>query len=293
MKAKDIVLGFITLGLCISLLANMILHYLPDNTYVLAIITIVIVCVLLFIFGREDSKKNILTILWQKFGHRKTLVFIPNTTYEIHQHWHNAELRGEPAMSIHSQWYATNRSNEIVRILRAYLVKPRIEGMICTRSPKSEMFGGYPILPRRTTEVIVDLCIQPPICKEGENFQGRIVFIDQFNNKHRVKVNFEPPIQEEELILSVKSSLKRQDELNNKLLPKSIRKQLKRKGISLSYNVNISISIKNAEWIIKDPQKPHLVYTAKLEDKTLNLYKRFIPPPRQTWAASPTTWTEV
>ena len=291
MKAKDIVLGFITLGLCIGLLGNMILHYLPDNTYVLAIITIVIVCILLFIFGREDSKKNVLTILWQKFAHRKTVTFIPNTTYAIHEHWGNVEHRGEPAMSIHSKWYVTNLTDESILLLRAHLEKPKSQGLVCTRDYSSEIFGEYSIPPRCTTESIVDLYIQPPICEQGESFKGKIVFIDQFNKKHKVKATFKPPIQEEELVLSVRLSLKCQDELNDKILPKAIRKKLKRKSVLLSDNLNISVQ--DTKWVIKDPAKPRLVYTAKIEDKKLNLYKRFVPPPRQMPAAAPGTWTKA
>ena len=239
MKARDIVLGGMILSLCISLFANMILRYLPDNTYVVAIITIVIVCILLFIFGREDSTKGLLAKLWQKLVPRKTIVFMPNTTYEIHEHWHKAELRGEPAMSIHSKWYVTNLTDELIWILKAYLEKPKTEAMmVLTKDPESDLFDEFPILPRNKSEVSVDFCIQPPpICKQGESFKGKIVFIDHFGKKHKVKVTFKSRTQEGELILSIRSSVRYQDELNSKVLPKSIRKKLQRKGVSLSDNL--------------------------------------------------------
>ena len=291
MKVRDMVLGGITLSLCISLLANMILHYLPDNTYVVAIITIVIVCILLFLFGREDSTKGLSAKLWQKLVPPKTVVFIQDETYEIHQHWHKAELRGEPAMSIHSKWYVTNLTDELIWILKAYLEKPRTEAMmVLTKDPEGDLFDEFPILPRNKSEVIVDLCIQPPICKQGESLKGKIVFIDHFGKKHKVKVTFKSRTQEGELILSIRSSVRYQDELNSKVLPKSIRKKLQRKGVSLSDN--LSISVQDTKWEIKDPEKPRLVYTAKIEDRKLNLSKCFIPPPRQVRAA-PTTWTRA
>lgn len=86
-------------------------------------------------------------------------------------------------------------------------------------------------------------------------------------------------IAKRELILSIRPNLRYQNELNSELLPKAIRKKLKRKGESLSYNLNISVQ--DTKWEIKDPEKSRLIYTAKIEDKKLNLYKHFIPPPRQ------------
>ena len=201
---------------------------------------------------------------------RKTVQFISKMTGGYEGHWGKGEVRGEPAMHVHSEWYATNVTDENVWILRAYLVKPRTE---------SDMFGKFPILPGCPSEVSVDFWIQPPIRKEGESFKGQIVFIDQFNNKHKVKATFESHSQEGELILSIRPNLRYQNELNSKLLPKAIRKKLKRKGESLSYNLNISVQ--DTKWEIKDPEKSHLIYTAKIEDNKLNLYKRFIPPSRQ------------
>ena len=77
-------------------------------------------------------------------------------------------------------------------ILRAYLEKPRTNGSIS--------FPEYPddnilISPRDPTKVVVDFCIQPPTCKEGEIFKGNIVFIDHFNKQYKVKVDLKPPIQ--------------------------------------------------------------------------------------------------
>ena len=218
------------------------------------------------------------------------MVFVPNTTYEIDQHWHNAELRGAPAMSIHSKWYATNLTNEPMWLLAAYLENPRTEAMmLLTKSPESDLFDKFPILPGVPGEVIVDLCIQPVVCKHGQSFTGKIVFVNQFNKKHKVKATFKPPMQEEgELIVSVRSSVKYQDRLNNRILPNAIGKKLKRKKVSLSNN--LSISGQAPTWIIKDPETPRLVYTAKIEGKKLNLYKRFKPPRRQVRAA-PSIWT--
>ena len=101
-------------------------------------------------------------------------------------------------MQIHSKWHATNLTDESIQILGAYLVKPRNKVMISVLDSYSNEFSEHIILlPGYPTEIIMDLCIQPPICEEGENFKGKIVFIDQFNKKHKVKATFKPPIQEE------------------------------------------------------------------------------------------------
>ena len=269
------------IGILINLLAAGVWHYLSEKKVNPVVVVSAVIWGLLFlIFGREDSTDSFVTKLWQKLVPRKTVKFISKMTYGYEGDWDKGEVRGEPAMHVHSKWYATNVTDESVWILRAYLVKPRTEeAMVLTQSPESNMFGKFPILPGGPSEVSVNFWIQPPIRKEGESFKGQIVFIDQFNNKHKVKATFESHSQEGELILSIRPNLRYQNELNSKLLPKAIRKKLKRKGESLSYNLDISVQ--DTKWEIKDPEKSRLIYTAKIEDRKLNLYKRFIPPPRQ------------
>ena len=197
MRAKDIVLGAITLGLVINLLANEVWHYLPDRkvypyTYHVFTIVLVIICILLFIFGREDSKEGFWAKLWQKLvGHnpRETIRLILDTTRG--SDWSKGTIRGEPAMYLHSGWYATNVTDEEVWILRAYLVRPRTESdILFVQHPELDEFGKYPILPKSTAKVSVDFWIQPPIRKEGASFKGKIVFIDQFNNKLIFSIKF-------------------------------------------------------------------------------------------------------
>ena len=263
------------IGIVINLLAAGVWHYVLEKKVNLVVVISAVIWALLFLrFGREDSTDSFLTKLWQKLVPRKTVKFIPDMTYGYEGRWNNGKVDGEPAMQVRSKWHATNVTDENVWILRAYLVKSRTEAMVLTQDSEGDMFDKFPILPRGTSEVIVHLWIQPPIRKEGENFKGKIVFIDQFNNKHKVKVTFVSRSQEGKLILSVRSSLRYQNELNSKLLPKAIRKKLKRKGELLSHNLNISVQ--DAKWEIKDPEKSRLIYTAKIEDNKLNLYKCFI-----------------
>ena len=224
-----------------------------------------------------DSAKGLLAKIRRPFLPRKTVRFVPNMRYGCQGDWGNGEVRGEPAMCLHSKWYVTNMTEESVHILRAYLVKPKTEAtMVLTKHPAKNIFGSYPIMAGGTTEVDVDFWIQPPIGKEGEYFQGKIVFIDQFNNKYKVNARFAARKREVEQILSIKWRPKWQDELNNNLLPKAIRKKLDGKKILLSHDSEISILLKSSEWTIDDDQKPSAVYSAEIMSKKINLCKRLI-----------------
>ena len=207
MTWRTILLLVIILGVLVSLLANLIWNYLPDSkvypgTYTVAIIAIVIMCMLLLLFGSEGSTKGFLARVWKpdflarlqpNITPRKKITFILNTEGRAHVHWNYTEIDGEPAMSIQSLWYVTNLTNKNIWILRAYLEKPRTDGSIWFPEYSDDNISispeGYPI------KVSVNFCVQPPTCKKGEIFKGKIVFIDHSNKQHKVKVALKPPIQ--------------------------------------------------------------------------------------------------
>ena len=282
-KTREILLGIIILGLVLNLLGNVVWHYLPDSqvyphTYLVATIVLIIVCILHLLFAQNGFTKGSLTSIWQAFFPfpRKTLRFVPDMRYGCEGEWGNGEVRGEPAMCVHGRWYVTNMIDRDVRILRAYLIKPRTEGMVSTRHPNRNIFGSNPILAGSTAEVLLDFWVQPPFRRDGESFAGTIVCCDQFNNKHKVKARFEAHKREVEQILSIKWRPKWQDELNNNLMPKKLRRILERKRQFLSQNSDISVSLKNSEWMIDDTQNANTAYTAKVMRNRINLYKRLI-----------------
>lgn len=210
MTLRNILLFGIILTTLVNLLTNWIWNYLPDSevypgTYTVATIIIIFICTLFLIFGSEGSTKGFLARVWKldfltrlQFNiiPRKKITFILNTEGRAHLHWDCIESGGEPAMFIQSLWYVKNLSNENIWILRAYLEKPRIDGGIWFPEYSEDNIlispSDYPI------KVSVNFCIQPPTCKEDEIFKGKIVFIDHFNKKHKVKVTLKPPIQVEE-----------------------------------------------------------------------------------------------
>ena len=221
--------------------------------------------------------KGSLTKAWKAFLRKESLKFVPNMRYGCEAEWVNTEVRGEPAMRLYSNWYVTNITEKSVHILRAYLVKPKTEAtMLTTKHQAEDIFGSYPIIAGGTTEVDVDFWIQPPIGKEGECFKGKVVFIDQFNNKYKLKARFAAPKRKIEQILRIKWRPKWRDELNNNLLPKPIRKKLEEKDVWLSHDSEISIRPISSEWAVHDVQKPSAVYTAKVMDKNINLCTRLV-----------------
>ena len=289
MNVKNAMIGFI-----LNLLASGVWQYFSDKKVDPIIVGSAIIWVLLLLdSGRKDPTGSFLTKLWQILVPPKTVKFVSNVNYGNESSWNDAKVNGQSAMQVRSKLSATNITDEGVLILGAYLVKPRTKGTrvdVSTRAHDSNMFGEFPILPRCKTEISVHYWICPPIRKEGESFKGKFVFVDQFDNKHKVWVTFEARSRVGELVIATRLRLKFQDDLNSKILPRAIRKKLSKKGESLSHK--LIISVKGDGWEVKDPEKPDWIYTARIEDKKLYLYKRYIPPPRQVPTVAHNRWID-
>ena len=74
---------------------------------------------------------------------------------------------GKPSMQIVTYWYVTNRTDQPVNILNAYITKPRSEGMVMTKDTCSNYHGSYPVPPNSTTDLHADFWINPPFRREG------------------------------------------------------------------------------------------------------------------------------
>ena len=207
MTWRTILLLVIILGVLVSLLANLMWNYLPDSkvypgTYTVAFIAIVIMCMLFILFGSESSTKGFLARVWKpdfltrlqpNITPRKKIAFILNTEGSPHVHWDHIESDGEPAMSIQIAWYVANLTDKEIWMLRAYLEKPRTDGVIWSPGYPD---GNVSILPGdRPIKVFVTFCIQPPTRQENETFKGKVVFVDHTNKQHKVTVALKPPIQ--------------------------------------------------------------------------------------------------
>ena len=290
MNVKNAMIGFI-----LNLLASGVWQYFSDKKVDPIIVGSAIIWVLLLLdSGRKDPTDSFLTKLWQKLVPPETVKFAPNMQYGSDIRWNGGTNRagGPPPMQVFGTLYATNMTDQNVLILGAYLVRPRTKGTeieVSTRAPDSDMFGEFPILPNCTTQVHVHFWICPSIRKEGESFKGKFVFTDQFDRKHKVKVTVKARSLAE-LIISTRLRSKFLSELNSNILPRVIREKLSRKGESLSHQ--LVISAQDDRWEIKDREKPDLIYTAKIEDKRVYLYKLYVPPPRQVPTVAHNRWID-
>ena len=115
---------------------------------------------------------------------RDTMRIVPKPTGTW---WHMGARGNDPAMQVASHWYVTNITDDELRILGARIPRPHAEGHVAVEHPERRIFGDYPILPGATSEVIVDLWVEPPVRQAGQEFKATLVLIDQFGNEHKIK----------------------------------------------------------------------------------------------------------
>lgn len=134
--------------------------------------------------------RAILTKLWHFISRYKPKV--PRETIRILPQihgcwWGQGSVSGKPAMQVAGHWHVTNITGNEVLLLATCISKPRTDGNILTRHPEENIFGGYPILPGDTTEVISDFWVVPPVRNVGEDFKTSVVMTDQYGNEHKIK----------------------------------------------------------------------------------------------------------
>jgi len=94
------------------------------------------------------------------------------------------------AMQIVSEWQVTNMAKEAIHIHRARIVRPRkarADGDVYVIDPQTNLAGDGMLAPKSFAEVITQFFVHPPVCQAGEDFKAKIVFTDQFGNKHKTK----------------------------------------------------------------------------------------------------------
>jgi len=139
--------------------------------------------------------------LWRWFL-KKLTRYRPKTPKETmrlvvrpHQcRWSMGSSGGEPAMQVVFCCHLTNITDQAIKVCGARIRKPKVNGHVMVRHSSQDLYGGYPVSPKYTTEAVADFWIKPPIRKAGEPLILDLEFIDQFNNIHRVKkVSFHSP----------------------------------------------------------------------------------------------------
>jgi hypothetical protein len=123
---------------------------------------------------------------------RATLRVFPVRRYPLmsDQGWHTTAVGDHPAMQIVSAWHVTNLAKEAIHIHRARIVRPRkarTDGEVFVIDPHTNRAGDGLLAPRSTAQAITQFFVHPPVCHEGEDFKAKIVFTDQFGNKHKTK----------------------------------------------------------------------------------------------------------
>lgn len=265
------------LGTVGSLIGTLVWENFPIGhivTFIIGLCAGIAVCTIFL----QDSTKGRLNETLPTLLSRKSLVFVPKTTLGYDGVWQFRTIRGESMMHAYGEWTVTNISDTTIQLLSAYLEKPEVEAVVIlpdqlpNRFDESVIYDGVP------TQIDVHLWIPRPSRMEGESFKGKIVFIDQFDTRHRVKAQFKGHSNKGTLIVKIRTNLSLKRELDKKRLPETVRKRLESKGQLLSQNVAVSVCKKGKVWVIKDSDLPDLVYTAKVERNRLCLFRHTEPP---------------
>ena len=106
------------------------------------------------------------------------------------QRWYTASVGYQPAMQIISAWQVTNRAKQAIHIRRVRIVRPRkarVDGAVFVLEPRTDLTGARMLAPRSYAEVMTEFLVHPPVCHAGQDFKAKLVFTDQFGNKHKTK----------------------------------------------------------------------------------------------------------
>ena len=96
--------------------------------------------------------------------------------------WHMGGIDNHPAMQIVSRLSITNLTNLNIKIISAWLKKPKVQCPVILPGRKHDIIGPYLI-----GEGEVIFWVTPPIKRENQTFKADIAFVDQFGNKNWVK----------------------------------------------------------------------------------------------------------
>ena len=96
--------------------------------------------------------------------------------------WDMAGVANEKAMQLMSDWWMTNNTKTHVFILRAELrFRNGLRRTVLNQMQMTEKGNAGSM-----GEVRLLFWIVPPVCNEEEDFEARIVMIDNFNRRHKV-----------------------------------------------------------------------------------------------------------
>jgi hypothetical protein len=126
---------------------------------------------------------------WASF---RSKPFVPRETFRVvqdsHQsHWSLASSAGIPSMMVVFQGHVTNISGRANRVLRVEIPKPLTHATLLhlhnDYGARREQF----LNPFENTNISAVFFVQPVVARAGEKWTSTLIFIDQYNNRHKVK----------------------------------------------------------------------------------------------------------
>ncbi len=121
---------------------------------------------------------------------RKTLRCVPRTPPA--NWWQKAQLHGNPAMQLVSDWHITSTSDRPVRIQGVRLLRPheartRVkESSVMVLHPEGYLLGDSLVPPGESVTAVAEFWVQPPICPDGQRFAAAVAFVDSLGNQHLI-----------------------------------------------------------------------------------------------------------
>ncbi|MDP3043049.1 MAG: hypothetical protein Q8N21_01470 [bacterium] len=155
-----------------------------------------IITALAVVFCWLDWGRKKVIRLWHFFTRHKP--YVPRETIRVVRHrrgnwWNLGKMNKKPAMQINGHLYATNISDNNVRVLSVEIINPKkarkncVRNDVLTRHSRNNIYGSYELIPNLTSEISIDFWIQPLIISEEKDLKLTIVLTDQFGNRHKVK----------------------------------------------------------------------------------------------------------
>ncbi len=109
-------------------------------------------------------------------------------TRDHESHWSVATRGDEKGTMLHGRWDVTNISDYECMVLKA-----RVEGYeagyshVFTRAPDKNIFGSYPVLAGRMSEVTAEFLFFPGIDSGRDPIVADVSFTDNYADEHRVR----------------------------------------------------------------------------------------------------------
>jgi hypothetical protein len=124
----------------------------------------------------------------------RSRAFIPRETLRIVQkvegsHWGVGAFAGKPAMQVVFDGCVTNITGRRNRVVRAEIPKTvtRVNIVMLYENSVGMRRRDETLGPFENSNIHVMLTVEPVVGKAGEAWKSAIVFIDQYNNRHKVK----------------------------------------------------------------------------------------------------------